>query len=176
MQGPSTRAQPGAQQYLSCPPRWDPEHQAPSARWAAGAEPRRRRSRVREVRGPWNRTLHTGLGCVVARGAQGRVLGQSAMTKTERLDRIGGKLRTRRHSLTSSRSKNQTSLQHDRRACAPPKRMRSFFALQFQGVHIQQQPLKISIHSPSGTHALSFCACACLSPAPKSRGPLRAGI
>ena len=41
MQQPSTRDRPGAQQYLSRPPRWAPEDQAQKARWAAaGLEPR----------------------------------------------------------------------------------------------------------------------------------------
>lgn len=70
MQGPAAeRPQPGPQ-YLSRLPRRHPAHQAGS--------------RVQEVRDPWRWALHTGLGCVGARGAQGRVWGWAALTQTQR--------------------------------------------------------------------------------------------
>lgn len=67
-------AQPGAQ-YLRRLLRWDTEHQARNARWAAGLESRRHRSRVQEIWDPYKQALHTGLGCVWGRGVQGRVEG-----------------------------------------------------------------------------------------------------
>lgn len=73
-------ARPGAQ-YLRHLPRWHPEQQARIARRATGVKPKRQRSRVQWVRDPWRRTLHGALGCVWARGGQGRVWERAAVTQ-----------------------------------------------------------------------------------------------
>lgn len=67
-------AQPGAQ-YLRRLPRWDTEHQARSARWAAGLESRRHRSRVQETWDPYKRALHTGFGVWVGKGSSRKSVG-----------------------------------------------------------------------------------------------------
>lgn len=112
-------------------------------------------------------------------GSQGRERGQAAVTDTGRQSRIRGKPGTRRLSPTAA---VQSPPRHIRRACTTPKAHAHRFSAAASGnaqPHPPTRPglpLEIFTHEPPGSHALSFCACACHSPAPKSRGPLRDAI
>ena len=153
-----TRIQPGAQ-YLRRPPRWEPEHQARNARWAAGAEPSRRRSRVQEVRDPWKRTPHTSLRCVWASGAQGRVWG------TGGCDRDRASVQDRREAGASMLQPQwKPAVETPAAAHFLNTHAHLFRATVSGGGHSTPA---FSTHNSPGPSSLFLCACARYSPAPK---------